>query len=45
MITDTMPAPAETAPAVQRTRVPNLFDWVESAWPSPSAARSVFEHT
>jgi HSP20 family molecular chaperone IbpA len=31
-----------TAPAVQHTRVPNLFDWVESAWPSLSAARSVF---
>lgn len=31
-----------TTPAVQRTRVPTLFDWVESAWPSLSAARSVF---
>ena len=35
-------APADTTPAVPRTRVPNLFDWVESAWPSLSAARSVF---
>lgn len=31
-----------TAPVVQRTRVPDLFDWVESAWPSLFAARSVF---
>jgi HSP20 family molecular chaperone IbpA len=30
------------APLVQRTRVPDLFDWVESAWPSLFAARSVF---
>lgn len=42
MTTDTMTAAAATTPAVQRTRVPNLFDWVESAWPSLSAARSVF---
>jgi HSP20 family protein len=33
---------AESAPAVQHVRVPNLFDWVESTWPSLSAARSVF---
>ena len=31
-----------TTPAVQHTRVPNLLDWVESAWPSLTAARSVF---
>jgi HSP20 family molecular chaperone IbpA len=31
-----------TTPAVQHNRVPNLLDWVESAWPSLTAARSVF---
>ena len=31
-----------TTPAVQRTRVPTLFDWLESAWPSLAATRSVF---
>jgi len=31
-----------TAPVRQRARVPDLFDWVESAWPSLFAARSVF---
>jgi HSP20 family molecular chaperone IbpA len=31
-----------SAPVVQRTRVPDLMDWVESAWPSMFAARSVF---
>ena len=31
-----------TTPALQRTRVPDLIDWVESAWPSLFAARSVF---
>ena len=31
-----------SAPIVQRTRVPDLMDWVESAWPSMFAARSVF---
>ena len=30
------------APVVQRTRVPDLIDWVESAWPSMFSARSVF---
>jgi HSP20 family molecular chaperone IbpA len=31
-----------TAPLVQRTRGPELFDWVESAWPSLFASRSMF---
>lgn len=31
-----------SAPVVQRTRVPDLMDWVESAWPSLFAGRSVF---
>lgn len=31
-----------TAPVVQRTRVPDIFDWVESTWPSLFATRSVF---
>src|SRR6478735_7249321 len=34
--------PKMTTPAVQHNRVPNLLDWVESAWPSLTAARSVF---